>query len=176
MNMSKGGEHVGGIKQDNKGMTLVELLISIAISSIVIASIAFFMNYASRNYRNASNDVMLQTEGQTILNQLNEMIIEANNVKFAGATLTIYQEEETITITLDPAANELIYNKYKLDGTHLVTDELAGKYVESWSVVDTGTDDSNRQIGLSLHLRKDSNTYQIENEIVSLRNSIKPVP
>lgn len=69
-------------RMDNKGFTLVELMISMAISVIVIASIAYFMNYSSKNYKSANDEVILQTEAQAILNQLNDLIIEASNVKF----------------------------------------------------------------------------------------------
>ncbi|HHU71722.1 MAG TPA: type II secretion system protein, partial [Clostridiales bacterium] len=35
---------------DNKGITLIELIVVIAISTIVIGSAAFIIKYSSRNY------------------------------------------------------------------------------------------------------------------------------
>lgn len=65
---------------DNKGMTLIELIISIAISSIVVLMIVSFIDGASETFRRANNEVNLQMEAQTALNQLNNLAMEAKNI------------------------------------------------------------------------------------------------
>lgn len=53
------------IKADHKGFTLVELLISIAILAIVIASVCSFILVGSRSYASANSDISVQQEAQT---------------------------------------------------------------------------------------------------------------
>jgi len=173
----KGGSLV--IKSiDNKGFTLVELLIAMAISVIVIASIAYFMNYSSKNYRNSNDEVTLQTEAQTILNQLSDLIMEASNVKFDDANdkLIIYQKDanEEFIISFDSANHRLMFEKNVYKGVELIANQkIFGQYVVSFQVKDTGTDDSNKEIEISFDLKKDTKTYSVQNSIVTLRNRIK---
>ena len=160
---------------DNRGITLVELLVSIAICVIVIGSIVYFMSYSSRNYKNASEDVSLQTEAQTILNQLNSLIMEANNVKYDSNILTIQHEDATYSIIFDTTTHELLFDKVLTGVTPVPTPsyKLFGKYVEDFQVDDTHIDNKNNKIGISIALRIGTNTYSIDNNYITLRNQIK---
>lgn len=62
--------------RDNKGFTLVELLVAIAIAAIVAVSIAGFMIVGSRSYASTSSEVNLQYEAQLAFNQLQDLIID----------------------------------------------------------------------------------------------------
>ncbi len=66
------------LKQDNKGLTLIELLVAMVISSIVIIMVAMFISLGSRNYNYASKEIKLQMQAQTVTNQLDDMIISSN--------------------------------------------------------------------------------------------------
>ena len=165
---------------DNKGFTLVELLISMAISVIVIASIAYFMSYSSKNYRSANDEVILQTESQTILNQLNDLIIEASNVKFDDATdkLYIYKKDanEEYIISFDSVNHRLMFEKTTYKGIESLTNQkMFGQYVELFHIIDTGTSDSNKKIEISIDFKKGNKTYSIQKSIVTIRNGIKSV-
>lgn len=164
-------------EKDNRGFTLIEMLTAISILAIVMVSLAFIMSYSSRNYRNLNEEVALQTEAQIIMNQINDLIIEGYNVKFNPAgELTIYQEDVTYSIILDTTGHQLDFIKFTPDGTQIGNKELLGKYVEEFQVVDTGADDSNSQIQVSLSLKKEKSTFQLKNQVITLRNKIKPVP
>ena len=69
------------ISKDNRGTSLIELIIALAISSIIILMILFFINNASKSFRKTNNDVNLQMEAQIILNHLSNLAMEATHME-----------------------------------------------------------------------------------------------
>ena len=61
---------------DDKGYSLVELLIAIAISSIVLLGLAMFMSTSSNSYKFTNDEVFIQKEAQNSLNLLKNFIME----------------------------------------------------------------------------------------------------
>ncbi len=164
-------------KLNNKGLTLVELMIAMAIASIVIGSITYFMAASTKSYRKANDEITLQLEAQTILNQLNELIIEAYNVKMNNATdmLTIYGGELIYYIKLEN--NKLMLNK-KQPGLEIDTADtwiLFGEYVNTFEVKDTGDNNDNSSILISFELSKNGSSYKVSNSLIALRNKIKAI-
>lgn len=95
------------MRKDHRGITLVELLIAIAISSIIVAAAAFFLMTAQKNYREASASIDLQSESQILMEQLGTWIMEGNRIKTEstdGGTsqnvLVIYKIPRKITTAL----------------------------------------------------------------------------
>lgn len=162
-------------KLNNKGISLVELVIGIAISAIVISILAMMMATSSNNYRTTSAEVSLQSEAQTILNQLETLVMEAYNVKYDSASgqLTIYQNDADYKITLK-SDHKLYFVKTPKPGT-AGSEELFGEYVDSFSVVDTGSGNQNKTIKISLTLQNGTKTYHVDNSLITLRNKIKTV-
>ena len=71
--------------EKQSGFTLVELLVSIAIFSIVSAAIFGFIVVGSRNYTTASTEINLQQEAQLALNQMSDVIIDTTrSVNYYG--------------------------------------------------------------------------------------------
>ena len=66
---------------DNRGFTLVELIIVLGISGILMASISFFMLIGSKSYEITKTQTDMQSEAHIIMNQLKEHILECNNVE-----------------------------------------------------------------------------------------------
>jgi len=66
-------------KINNKGFSLVELLIAITIASIAGIAVFGFISFGSNSYRTTSNDVGLQYEQQVVVNQLRDYILESSN-------------------------------------------------------------------------------------------------
>lgn len=64
-------------KQKNKGFTIVELVIAIAILAIVGISITAFMLAGTNSYKRSNAEISLQYEGQMVTNQISDMIIDA---------------------------------------------------------------------------------------------------
>lgn len=66
------------VKHNNKGLSLVELIVAISIGVIVSGSIAALMTYSIRMYRNESANASAQYELQTNVNQIMDTIMGAN--------------------------------------------------------------------------------------------------
>ncbi len=160
---------------DNKGVTLIELLVAITISALVIGGVAALMRNSTRNYRDVNEEVSLQVEAQMMINQLNDLILEAYNVKFNDSKLMIYQNDAIFVITHDTVNNELLFEKVAIGEEPTGTAELFGRYVRYFSVVDTGEDDQNNQLKVTLKLEYNNSHYSIENQLITLRNRIKPI-
>jgi prepilin-type N-terminal cleavage/methylation domain-containing protein len=174
-----GGIGQGGIPLikiiNNRGVTLIELMVAVTISALVISGVAFLMRNSSRNYRDVNEEVSLQVEAQMMINQLNDLILEAYNVKFKDNKLKIYHSDTTFVITHDTDNKELLFEKIAAGEDPAGTPELFGRYVRYFSVLDTGEDNRNNQLKVTLKLEYNNSQYSIENHLITLRNRIKPV-
>ena len=66
------------VSQLNKGFTLVELIVSIAIFAIVGVAIAAFFSMSMRQYKSNTNEVNVQTESQMTWKRLESNILITN--------------------------------------------------------------------------------------------------
>jgi len=126
----------------NKGLTLVELIVAIAISVIVFGSIISFLLVSTNLFKNSNTETNIQNEAQLTSNRLHDMLVDASagvayyvgsNVKVYNDTddtaeskkLYIYDWDEDANggsdnskvtvycITFDRAAKELQYSFYQ---------------------------------------------------------------
>ena len=67
------------MRKNQKGFTLVELIIAIAILAVVSLAICGFIVVGSRGYTAANTDIMLQQEAQLALNQISDVIIDTTD-------------------------------------------------------------------------------------------------
>lgn len=63
-------------KADNRGLTLVELLIAIAITSVVAVAIFGFIVVGARSFSSTSSDINIQHEAQLVFNQLQDLLVD----------------------------------------------------------------------------------------------------
>jgi prepilin-type N-terminal cleavage/methylation domain-containing protein len=63
------------ISRDNKGASLLELIIAMMIAAIILSMIFLFINSASKGFRKTNDNVNLQIEAQTIINQLSNLVM-----------------------------------------------------------------------------------------------------
>lgn len=64
--------------KSQKGFTLVELLIVVAIMSIVALAVCSFIMSGVRSYHEANNDINVQQEAQLAMNQITDVLIDMN--------------------------------------------------------------------------------------------------
>lgn len=84
--------------KDNRGLTLVELLITVTILALVVAGAATFMLAGSQSFAKGSADSNVQGEAELAVNQIEDLIIDVNGGVYftddtAASTLTMYHVE-----------------------------------------------------------------------------------
>ena len=108
------------ILKDNRGMTLVEMLVSFAILSLIMVALFQFMNQMMKQYQTANNEVTVQNEAQTLVQQLENFTIDADlgvAVDTASSEYELYvmSSDGFCVITYDSTAGdngELYYSDY----------------------------------------------------------------
>lgn len=63
---------------NNKGVTLIEVVVSLAILAIVVTSVCSFVNIGMNTSTTSTTIANIQKEAQTVQNQLQTWIMEAN--------------------------------------------------------------------------------------------------
>ncbi|MGN0131745.1 MAG: PilW family protein [Lachnospiraceae bacterium] len=75
-------------KLNNKGFSLVEILVAMAILGVVSLAIYSFMNTGARLYQKTSSDADIQTEAQLVANSISDLIIDCEiNISY-GPTVS----------------------------------------------------------------------------------------
>lgn len=127
---------------NNKGFTLVELLISLAIISILMGQIAYILGQTSYLYLKGTNEVSLQTESQHLIQQLEELLIDCTGEVTVVSNNTISSDQ--IIIKSFEVENGVSTNKFMTYDIELHRDPADDFGSVSMSVIDdTGahTDD-----------------------------------
>lgn len=133
---------------NNQGLTLLELVVAIAISSIVLLCVGTFVSISTRTSSSTKANAMVSQETQTAMNQLNRMVMEATKgiyvfdrsdavVAGTGADiiLTIYNQGETGAndyvhmIVWMKKERELYYQKIEIEED--LTKDTAKDYIKS---------------------------------------------
>jgi prepilin-type N-terminal cleavage/methylation domain-containing protein len=102
------------MRNDNRGFTLVELIVSIAILSIIAVAAAGFLLAGTRTYTGVNYSVRLQYESQIAMNQLQTYIMNCN----AGAAFD--KSSNTLYVADRDVDGKLKVNVFKLDGENLL--------------------------------------------------------
>lgn len=89
------------MKKDNRGLTLIELIITVAIAMIFSGVILTFVAGAAKSYRRTSGGAQSQMEMQDVLDQLENLAMNTNLSMF-------YARGEKTTTTVN--ANDKIEN------------------------------------------------------------------
>ena len=73
------------MRKNQKGFTLVELIIAVAILAVVTLAVCGFIVVGSRSYTSANTDIMLQQDAQLALNQMSDVIIDTTeSITYSG--------------------------------------------------------------------------------------------
>lgn len=72
------------MKRKNKGFTLIEVMVTIAIIAIFTGVVTMLISNASASYRNTSSNARVQMETQETLDQLQDLVIDANRTIYYG--------------------------------------------------------------------------------------------
>lgn len=103
-------------KVNNKGLSLVELLVAVAILASISITIALFMGSSSRTYTKENADATIQAEAQVVANAISDRIIDCDShinygpsVSINGLPSTTYTDSDGNTLQRfgDDAGNVL---------------------------------------------------------------------
>lgn len=72
------------LQQNNKGLSLVELIVTILISSVVMLAVVGLLTTGLDLYKNVNAETELQTESQAACGRINELVQEAQNIQLVN--------------------------------------------------------------------------------------------
>lgn len=99
--------------KNNKGLTLIELLVTITIVLLVGSALLGFLQISTRLYQANDQEVNLQYEAQTVLNKIQNMVIDST----AGISYTVGND----------SYNEFVNSDSEFKGTTRTDIELTKK-------------------------------------------------
>lgn len=169
---------------NNKGATLIELIIAMAIAAIVLSMIMYFIFGAAKSFQRTGDEVNLQLEAQTAVNQINNIILEAGEMEVYPSDGFIDPLTGEIRYTFHCNNNEFysfIYveadrSLYQVQTTGFAEARTAGynkqehllaEYVKKINITKV---DRNKSAEIELILALGSEEYQV-NKLVKMRNA-----
>ncbi len=183
--------------QQNKGMSLLEILVSVAISMIVMVVAATFISNGSVFFKKQSKTIDLQNELMEVSNQINDALLQSTDelkITISGNAAQIYtgtydKDSEKFTSGKGSARyiewqNNTVYvmNVTEVSDETLKQGYLMGKYVNSISiavssdcqVVQVDNSVAYEQpliLEISVSVTKDGETRS-DSRVVTLRNEL----
>ncbi len=116
------------LKKNNKGLTLVELLVALAVSMVLAGSVAGIIAYSVRTYHNESVNTEMQYEIQTNVNQIMDTIMSSSGVViYNTGGKTDYAGFGTFRETRNPTTGAV--TKVNYSGTVFVYDPSGEIYM-----------------------------------------------
>ncbi len=139
------------LHRDEEGISLVEMIVSIAILAIVGGAILSFFSFSMLQTRSVDEDGTVHMESQNAWNQMRNELQNANaGIYSDGKVLYVYTKNDANTkvtktvYSLDSSKNRLLYNCYtKATGSsewtrsELDTDQVFAGFVKSFEVTVT---------------------------------------
>ena len=110
--------------KNNKGFSLVELIVSFAILAIAGLAIYGMMSTSTMHFKSTGSDVGLQYEQQVVVNKLRDTLLESSNaLSYDDSTKILYVYNQEDMGPTAPGATTHIY-KYKVTKIFLSGNEL----------------------------------------------------
>lgn len=108
-------------KLGNQGLSLVELLCSLAILGMLTMVVSSVLVVSANGYRHGNAETGAQQEAQLVANQITDLLIDTSahgvepQVHFVEATRTLTITQENIGYEVVQVGTELLFSRYELD-------------------------------------------------------------
>lgn len=169
------------LMKNNEGITLIELIISMAITAIVLVMIVIFINSAANSFQHTNEDVNLQLEAQIAINQLSAILMEASDITNPAIDVSpdvkylmdgpiqcyaIYYIADKKRLYLIPAASTTVADTINpVASADTENQYLMAEYISGFMIEDNG-----KTAKISIDFSLGGSTYQTSKN-VSLRNA-----
>lgn len=152
------------IRKNNRGFTLVELIVATAILGIVTLSACAFMVAGTRAYSSLNYTVRLQQESQLIMTQLEEYAVDCTSgMAWDGSTLYIVDGSTVHVFAF--AGNAIRYSTCTAAATLTIpTGDLMAEHVSGMSV-----SFADKKVHIALDMERSGKTYHAT-QVIALRN------
>ncbi len=163
--------------KNNKGLSFVELICTVAIFSTVMTVVGSAMVVSANNYSRSSAELELQQEAQTTINIISNLVLDAASVEYDGSKLTITNSNSSYEIY--QFGDELRYSQTDFvadESGNIVsqvigTDKVLAEGVSSFSADTTKFNDT-KNVPITLGLESNSRTFTMTYNVTS-RNGEK---
>ena len=168
------------MKINNKGYTLVELLVSIAIFAVVSIGIVSIMSNSMKAYKSSTLESEVQEEAQIVANQLEELLCDAQGIttttegfKFINKDITSTGIYPTYVLVYDVATdpNNKTLRLREYDGSTLLSDSVLVEHVKDFTLLGWGVNSDNK-IHYTLTIDEKGKTFTVSRDIY-FRNHIE---
>ncbi len=174
--------------QNNKGFTLVEVVIALALSAFLVVGVTTIMSTTSRTYGTLYNTVNLQYNSQIVATQLHDRIVNCNGGiawNSAKSTLSVVNINEDGTKTLHAYTvqeSEILYGTASTDALSPNDDVLVNflnddsnftdvmtQNVTQLNIEPADTDGQIESVTLNINFEKRSRQQEVY-QVIALRN------
>ena len=169
---------------NNKGYSLVELLITLAIFGIVMIGIALIMRTTSVSYVRGNSEVAMQTEVQLLANQVEELLVDADEGFTKVANIwKIMSQGSSHFIKYDTAEDKLFYQKDSTDddGWSLMAEYVTSFDINGWVSYPTAEEIAagavpaagcDNMVTIEIGMNNDDHVYEVSRDVY-FRNAIE---
>ncbi len=160
------------MKTSNKGYTLAELLISLAIFSIIMVCIITIMRNTLFSYTKSSVDVFVQEDAQIVANQIEELLCDAKDIGISNpgtggdGSYTFKSNNISYNMLFDPTSHEI-----KLKYASAADYDTLANNVNSFTLDGWNTGDDNQTI-INIDFNMNGTSYKVKKDVY-FRNMVE---
>lgn len=177
--------------ENHSGITMVEVICTIAIMAILFAAIGTILLYATRTYQKGSTQTRLQEQAQFAVNRIGGIVQIATEADYdaTSKSLTLINDKTSYRISLDEVNQELLYGEYTrtVDAFGNSTDiTVCENQVLATDILDFGANTDHfadaKVVHINLTIQSGTDSYVLEYSMtarndaqIEITSSITPV-